>query len=482
MEDGLQPTLRGLVALLGTASLLTLVIPRPAGARTDAGFVNGSGAARGTALRLAPRTGGLTYAVTTGDSLASYQGTEGRAQAQALDLGIFGLVLTTVSACGQQPPLTPGQLPGPVQANSSHGPSSSTHSFAGGDIAAGGTETAAARPNGAAADASGATLDLPGVLSVGAAVSHAETRLVPGLRREAHADASIASVSLAGGAVQLLGLRWDVTQHTGDAPVSSGGFHVDQILTGGQGLPSGLLDQLPGAAEQVVQSLDQANRALAPFGIHLAPPAVRTLQDGTVDVGPLRISLGGTTQLSQPLGAALAAAQPARDAVVAMLKSDPQNCQDPRSGVRPVANAGLLAGDIAYGGLTGTGGIDVELGGVHATTEGIAYRNPFGDFLPLSPFGGTTITDTTPPGAVTPAAPPAAPPRPAPAAATVISPATAGRTVTVCVTPGSLGRSGCSAHDLARAAAAAGLGIALLLFAGDALLLLLRRRRAGAGS
>ncbi|MEA2670168.1 MAG: hypothetical protein QOG45_388 [Chloroflexota bacterium] len=477
----MQPMLRRLVALLGTAGLVTLVIPQPAGARTDAGFVNGSGTARGTALRLAPHTGGLTYAITTGDSLASYQGTEGRAQAQALDLGVFGLILTTVAACGQQPPLKPEQVPAPVQANSSHGPSSSTHSLAGGEIAAGGTETAAARANGSSADASGVSLDLPGVLGVGAAVSHAETRLVPGLRREAHADASIASVSLAGGAVQLLGLRWDVTQHTGEAPVSSGGFHVDEIRTGGQVLPPGLLDQVPGPAQQVVGSFEQANRALAPFGIHLTPPAVRTLQDGTVDVGPLRISLGGTTQLSQPLGAALAAAQPARDAVVAMLKSDPQNCQDPRSGLGPPVNAGLLAADIAYGGLTGTGGVDVELGGVHASTEGIAYRNPFGDLLPLPPLGGTTATDTTPPDGVTPAAPPAAPAGPAPAGTTVISPATAGRSVTACVTPGSLGRSGCSARDLARAAAAGGLGVALLLFAGDALLLL-RRRRAGAGS
>ncbi len=477
----MRPTLRGLAALLGTAGLLTLVIPQPAGARSDAGFVNGSGAARGTALRLAPHTGGLTYAVTTGDSLASYQGTEGRAQAQALDLGIFGLLLTTVSACGQQPPLKPDQVPSPVQANSSHGPASSTHSFAGGDVAAGGTETAAARPNGSTADASGATLNLPGVLSVGAAVSHAETRLVPGLRREAHADASIASVSLAGGAVQLLGLRWDVTQRTGDAAVHDGGFHVDEIRLGGQSLPAGLLGGAPGPAEQVVQSLDGANKALAPLGIHLTPPAVRTLGDGTVDVGPLRISLGGTTQLSEPLGAALAAAQPARDQLVAMLKGDPQNCQDPRSGLGSLANAGLLVGDIAYGGLTGTGGVDVDLGGVHATTEGIAYRNPFGDFLPLSPFGGTTVIDTTPPGAVTPAAPAAAPPGPAAAGTTLITPATAGRSFTACVTPGSLGRSGCSAHDLARAAAAAGLGVAVLLFAGDALLLF-RRRRVGAGS
>ncbi len=477
----MQPTLRGLAALLGTAGLLTLVIPQPAGARTDAGFVNGSGAARGTALRLAPRTGGLTYAVTTGDSLASYQGTEGRAQAQALDLGIFGLLLTTVSACGQQPLLKPEQVPGPVQANSSHGAASSTHDLAGGGIAAVGTETAAARPDQSSADASSATLDLPGVLTVGGAVSHAETRLVPGLRREAHADASIASVSLAGGAVQLLGLRWDVTQRTGDAPVHDGGFHVGEIRVGGQSLPAGPLGGVPGPAEQALQSLDGANQALAPFGIHLSPPAVRTLKDGTVDVGPLRISLGGTTQLSAPLGSALASAQPAREAVLAALKGDPQNCQDPRGGLGSLANAGLLVGDIAYGGLTGTGGVDVDLGGVHATTEGIAYHNPFGDFLPLSPFGGTTVTDTIPPAVLTPAAPTVLPPGPAAAGTTLITPATAGRSFTACVTPGSFGRSGCSTHDLARAAAVAGLGIAVLLFAGD-VLLLFRRRRVGVGS
>jgi hypothetical protein len=478
----LQPKLRGLAALLGTAGLLTLVIPQPAGARTGAGFIDGSGAARGTTIRLAPHTGGLTYAVAIADSIASYQGTEGRAQAQALDLGIFGLILTTVSACGQQPPLKPEQVPGPVQANSSHGPSTSTHSFVDGNVAAGGTETAAAHPNGSSADASGATLDLPGVITVGAAVSHAQTRLVPGLRREAHADASIASVSLAGGAVELLGLHWEVTQHTGDTPVHDGVFHVDQIRLGGQSLPSGLLGGAPGPAEQAVQSLDQANNALAPFGMHITVPAVRTLQDGTVEVGPLRISMGGSTQLSQPLGSALAAAQPARDALVGMLKSDPQNCQDPRSGLGPLANAGLLLGDITYGGLTGTGGVDIELGGVHATTEGIAYRNPFGDFVPLPPPGGTTITDIAPPDAVSPPAPPpVSAPVPAPAT-TVITPATAGRSFTSCITPGSFGRSGCSAHDLARVAALLGLAVTLVLFAGDAVLLFRRRRVAEVGS
>jgi hypothetical protein len=479
----LQPKLRGLAALLGSAGLLTLVIPQQAGARSDAGFINGSGAARATTVRFAPHTGGLTYAIATGDSLASYQGTEGRAQAQALDLGIFGLILTTAAACGHEPPFKQDQLPSAVQANSSHGAPAATHSFAGGEIGAVGTETVAAHPDSSSADASAATLDIPGVLSVGAAVSHAQTRLLPGVRREAHAEASIASVSLAGGAIELLGLHWDVTQHTGDKPIHEGGFHIDQIRTGGQGAPAGVLDGVPSPADQAVQSLDQANQLLEHVGMHLTPPVTRTLPDGTVEVGPLRISLGGSTQLSQQLGAALADAQPARDAIVQMLKGDPQNCNDPRVGLGPLANAGLLVADIAYGGLTGTGGLDIELGGAHAATEGIAYRNPFSDFLPPPPLSGTTVTDTTAGEPGTPPVPASAPPPPAPAPATaVISPATVGRSFTACVTTSPFGHPGCSGRDLARIAAAIGLGIAVLLFAADGALLLRRRRLAGVPS
>ncbi len=472
----MQPRHRRLAALLGTAGLLTLAIPQPAGARSDT-FIDGSGAARGTAIRLAPRTGGLALAVAIGDSIASYQGTEGRAQAQALDLGILGLLLTTVSAFGQKPLLTPDQLPGPVQANSSHGAPTATHSLAGGGVgASGGTETVTAHPNTSDAGTSAASLDLPGVLTVGAAVSHAETRLVPRVRREAHADVSIAAVSLAGGAVQLLGLHWDVTQHTGDTPVRSGGFHVDDIRVGGQN-PAAPAGGLPQPVEPLVQSLDQANRVLATFGMHLTPPATRTLQDGTIEVGPLRISMGGTTQLSAPLGSALADTQPARDAVVAALKSDPRNGQDPRSGLGSLVNAGLLVADLAVGDLTGTGGVDVELGGVHATTEGIAYRNPFGDVVPLPALGDSTITDTTPaePGAR--AVPPVVAPVPAPAT-TVITPATTAHSVATCLTTSPFGHPGCSGRDLARLAAGAALGVALLLFAGDAVLL--HRRRRGA--
>ena len=50
------------------------------------------------------------------------------------------------------------------------------------------------------------------------------------------------------------------------------------------------------------------------------------------------------------------------------------------------------------------------------------------------------------------------------------------------VTTSPFGHPGCSGRDLARAAAAIGLGIAVLLFAADGLLLLRRRRLAGVPS
>ena len=62
---------------------------------------------------------------------------------------------------------------------------------------------------------------------------------------------------------------------------------------------------------------------------------------------------------------------------------DPENCQDPRTGIGPLANAGILLADISLAGFTGTGGIDIELGGVRAMTEGVAYDNPFGNRKPL---------------------------------------------------------------------------------------------------
>ncbi len=71
---------------------------------------------------------------------------------------------------------------------------------------------------------------------------------------------------------------------------------------------------------------------------------------------------------------------------------------------------------------------------------------------------------------------------PPPPATQLITPATAGRTFSSCLTTSPFGRPGCSGRDLARLAGAVGLGIALILFVGDAVLLYRRRRIAEVAS
>src|SRR5256885_8699133 len=107
---------RAAAGLLSAAGILGLVAPAEAGGPA---FVEGSGTARAQTARFAPHTGGLTYALTEGVALASYEGTVGRAQAQTLDLGLYGLVLTTVAPCGGKPPLRPEQPPQPPPAQPS---------------------------------------------------------------------------------------------------------------------------------------------------------------------------------------------------------------------------------------------------------------------------------------------------------------------------------------------------------------------------
>ena len=120
-----------------------------------------------------------------------------------------------------------------------------------------------------------------------------------------------------------------------------------------------------------------------------------------------------------------------------------------------------------------TGGLDIDVGGAHAVTEGIAYRNPFGDIPPFTPALGGTITDISPAQTQTIAPPPPAPPATTPGT-TVMTPATAGRSFSSCLSSHAFGGPACG-RDLARVAAGVGLAVALLLFVADAVLVLRRR-------
>jgi hypothetical protein len=370
-------TVRVLAACFGIAGLTQLATSTPAAGDDPQEFIEGSGTARAQLARIAPRTGGLTYAVSSGVALAGYEGTVAKAQAQAIDLGLFGLLATTVGPCGGEPFLKPDQLPKPVRAHSVNGPPEARHAYLGQTGNGLGDEAAWAGPGTESrAESNAGVVEIPGVIRVTGGTTTAASRLVAGTAREATAGVSLGSVSLAGGAVELRDLRWEVTQHTGEAPVADGSFHLGQVLVAGQPVPG---------APDLVSSVAQLNEVLGTAGLTLEPPAVVKSEDGQVEVTPLVFKAGGKTALSEPVGELLAGAQPLREAIgKAVEGDDPNDCSDPRSaGIGPLANAGMLLADITLAGVTATGGVDIELGGVKAMTEGVAYDSPFGQGRPL---------------------------------------------------------------------------------------------------
>jgi hypothetical protein len=71
--------------------------------------------------------------------------------------------------------------------------------------------------------------------------------------------------------------------------------------------------------------------------------------------------------------------------------------------------AGQTLGEITLGAFMGAGsGVNLEFGGAKATTEGIAYENPFGNIPPFAP-GGPALTVTRTPGSPSLPAEPASP-------------------------------------------------------------------------
>jgi hypothetical protein len=206
--------------------------------------------------------------------------------------------------------------------------------------------------------------------------------------------------------------------------------------------------------------------------------------DREVRVTPLKLVVGDGTAARPLLGPLMSAAQPAREALLDALKG----------GGGDGCNLGTAGGfaltfvDVVAAAMEGAGGIDLELGGVLATTEGVDYGDPFG----LIPPGLPTVAPVAAPAVrARPPVPPAtyeerpepwpasdAESQPAPAAAPapaeVAAPAAAPARGQVAVLPATRrcestnrGRvAGCS-RGAPLPASAAALAAALFLFGGD---------------
>jgi hypothetical protein len=465
---------------LGCTALLAASPPAPA----DAPFVQGSGDAVANMGRVVARAGGLPLAVTFGGALGHYQGITARGESATLDLGVLGVLLTTsTGGCGAgKSPLSPDQLPKRTVADSRTGAVSASKDVAGGGPVGAGREEASARPGalGQAAYTS-AALELGELVASGEGRSSTAVELVEGKERRAQAEVRFGNVDIAGGLVSLRGLRWTAEQRTGAGGLvlgAGGTFGVDTVTVAGLPLPTATPLELAAAFGTV-------NQTIAPYGLRLEPPRVtKTTGDREVRVTPLKLVLGDGTAAKPLLGPLMSETLPARQALLEAMK------KFGRDGCDLGAAGGLTFTfvDVVAAALGGNGGIDLELGGVLATTEGIDYGDPFGVIapgLPAVPSVATPATRPRPavpeviidePGEPSPGSPSAAAssgatsPAPGEVAAPPAEPA--GEPVAVlpatrrCESTNRGRVSGCS-RGAPLPASAAALAAALLLFGGD---------------
>ena len=467
------------VASLGCA----LLVLRPASAPAGGTFVAGSGDAVADVGRVVARASGLPFAVTYGGALAHYQGTTARGEAAALDLGVLGVLLTSPMGCGRAP-LSPDQLPKRTVADSRAGAASASRDEAGGGPVGAGREEAAARP-GAKGEAaySSAALALGQMLAAGEAKSAGVTELVDGKERRASAAVRFGNVDLAGGLVALRGLRWSAEQRTGPggAVVAAGGtFGLDTMVVGGVALPTDTPLRLAAA-------FGAADRVLAPLGLRIEPPQVtKSSGEREVRVTALKVVVGDGTVARPLLGPLMTGAQPVREALLAAMKGlgKGDDCNLGQAG-----GLGFTFVDVVAAAMEGAGGVDFELGGVLATTEGIDYGDPFGLIPPGLPTvapvaapavrprpsapktaddGSVETATSTGPGPLAVAAPaaPGTVPTAAAPAATAPAPVAVVPATRRCEST-SVGRSSGCSHGLPRPASAAALGLAVALFGTD---------------
>jgi hypothetical protein len=441
------------------------------GAHAGTDFVAGQAQASGAVVAVVAQAGGAQLPVTVGLATAQFRSNTGTAEATTLDLGLIGAVLT-LSICGADPLLRADQLPQPLHADSTTDHAPKARTVADGGVALAGGERAEARPGAfASSQATPSALQIPAVLSV-SGTSHAQTELVPGKERRAHATADLGDVNLLGGLVQLHGMHWQADQTTGPdgrPTLRRGAFTIGSVVVGGTALPTA-------DAAQLSSALSLVNAVLGPLALTVQAPATTVGDDGSVVVSPLRIRVsGGSTAqvLLAPLLANGQATQARRAVANALLFG---GCQPGVKGtpLQQLGGGANTVADVLLAGVAGEGGVALELGGARAESDDKTGANAFDSVLPFGavPPGaaatsGAAASTAVGPAPVGPPLPIAAAPAPVAARGPVANLAAGVRCLT------SAGRSASCARGRGSLAA----GLAALLAAGLVALDVVRSRR-----
>jgi hypothetical protein len=357
----------------------------------DPPFSNGTAMATAGVLRIAPGTGSLQLATTTGVSIARVANSLAEAQAQSIDLGLIGTSLTAEQCNGDAGALRQDQLPKPTGVDNRKGnanASSEELPLAASALGGGLEEAQADTIPAAHGSVSAITSQLGPVVGISGGRSDAFSRVDPGEAREAEATVSV-DIDIAG-IVQLRGAQWRAFHRTGAKPSTAGSFSVASSTAGGLPVPVDQLDPLEAAL----------NTALAASGITVDLPSVVhiTSPNDVVQVTPLRVTLKDSPVGKAALGPVLNLTRAQREQMFNAIVGS--FCQ---------AASLLLVGDVGLNVASGTGFLTVDVGGAQAASADLVIGNPFGADEPFAGLGGSSVLPggltTGPTAGVTPGSP-----------------------------------------------------------------------------
>ncbi|MEY2452666.1 MAG: hypothetical protein QOD92_2240 [Acidimicrobiaceae bacterium] len=399
-QSGYRRTRRVAIATFGVLAVAFFAtVPSAAGAPAQGKVEPGRGLALAETEKIDPRTGSLSFAITTGRSIAGHQNTVAQASSQAFDYGVIGQTAAGKACDGGDPSLPADKQPSAIQVDSRQ--PNSTQDVDEDKVPAPAHKYASAQPTPfGEAITTTAPQTIGGFINIGGGVAKAHSGLVDELaQREAQAIVDISGISIPLAGVELSSLHWEATWRSTDPENGvTGVFSIGSASIQGQALP----------ANDPAQTLVQINGALATLGVSIVPP--KAYKSGEVIfVDPMGISIFPSSTRDALLTPVLGGVQPVRQNIFDALIA--QDC----------GNATYITiFDIVSAPFTGGGSFSVILGGVQASS-GEAYQNAFclgcNGPSPVLSLNTNNVTSTvsapssagtTFKGNTTPAAPPGA--------------------------------------------------------------------------
>ncbi len=346
----------------------------------------GSGRTQAALLRVGPSRGSLSLAPQVGLVLTDYLNTRGRGDVRAVD---FAALADSIP--DEAMDAAPTVKVESTDENAEAGRTSTVGTPSVAPVSVAGAELHAAAgpsPYGEGRFITGETDIGVGVIR-GSEVSGFSGFVDRGVR-EARARVYIGRIELAGGAVVLEGLEWNVVNRSGATTDESATFTLGGATILGQSFAPDAGAEAP--LRDLVAALAPV---LGPVGLDLTFPEAR-IERGVVELSPLRIRVANS-DAGTVLAPVLEGIQPIRDPLFGAIREGSED-----------TDAAILLTDVALGVLAGGSSLDIELGGASASTAPPAERFDFGASAvsPAPPLSqAQPMPAVAPPAAVVPPTP-----------------------------------------------------------------------------